>query len=516
MANLPQRSGRAGSKGAALALAVCLAAVGCAPLGPDFQEPQVQWLADWQPELYGEIQSDAPATDLSQWWQRFNDPVINQLMSEARAQSPSLKIAGLRILESRALLGVATGAQYPQVQQITAQGAYVGKKRGGRDYSDFTTSEAAFNIGWEMDFWGRFRRGVESADAAYFASLTSYRDAQVLLTSQVASLYYGIKTTLQRIEIAQNNLKLQQRSYDITEQLYEQGQDSELDLQQAKSQYLSTKATIPGLRLALQQQRNALSALLNRGPGDLPELDNIDSRLPQVDAQTVAGIPAQLIVRRPDVRTAAWQAAAQSAQVGLAEADLYPSLSLFGTVGWSGNDIDIVDDVLSFAAGPSLSWNIFNYGRIKNNVRVQDARLQQALEAYQASVLNAAREIDDAANRVAQTQASQQILDEALTAAERSLAIATRRYKEGYSDFQRVLDAQASTFRQSDRAVTNRGDHIAAVIGLYQALGGGWQEASIDTIVPAATRETLEERTDWGDLLEAPLDYPPEQGNPND
>ncbi len=233
-------------------------AVGCTTLGPDFQEPEVEWLAEWQPSLYGNTQSEA-AANLSQWWQRFNDPILNQLITEAREQSPSLKIAGLRILESRALLGVATGAQYPQVQQITAQGAYVGKKRGGGEYRDFTTSEAAFSLGWEMDFWGRLRRGVESADAAYFASLSHYRDAQVILASQIASLYYGIKTTLQRIDIAQNNVTLQQRSYDITEQLFNEGHDSELDLQQAKSQYLSTKATIPGLRLALQQQRNALS-----------------------------------------------------------------------------------------------------------------------------------------------------------------------------------------------------------------------------------------------------------------
>lgn len=487
----------------------------CAPLGPDYQEPQVDWLAQWQPELYPAQPGRSVTSDLSQWWTRFNDPVLNDLIAKARAESPSLKIAGLRILESRALAGVASGAQYPQVQQLTAQGAYAGKKRGGGEYRDFTTSQAAFNLGWEMDFWGRFRRGVESADAAYFASVTNQRDAQVLLAAQVASLYYGIKATMQRIEIAQNNLTLQQRSYDITEQLFREGQDSELDLQQAKSQYLSTKATIPGLQLALQQQRNALSALLNRAPGDLPELDNIDSTLPQVDAHSVAGIPAQLILRRPDVRAAAWQAAAQSAQIGIAQADLYPSLSLFGTVGWSGNDIDIVDDVISVAAGPSLTWNIFNYGRIKNNVRIQDARLQQALEAYRASVLNAAREIDDAASRVAQTQASQKILDDALSAAQRSLAIASRRYQEGYSDFQRVLDAQASTFRQADRAVSNRGDHIAAIINLYQALGGGWQEASIETLIPGATRETMDQRTDWGDLLQDPLIQPPEpeQGN---
>lgn len=486
----------------------------CAPLGPNYQDPDVDWLARWQPELYGQASVAADALDLSTWWQRFNDPVLDDLIIKAQHQNPGLKIAGLRILESRAVLGVASGLQYPQVQQLSASGAYVGQQRGGGEYRGFTSSEAAFNLGWEMDFWGRFRRGVESADAAYFASVTNHRDAQVLLAAQVASLYYGIKTTMQRIEIAQNNVTLQQRSYEITEQLYERGQDSELDLQQAKSQYLATEATIPGLQLILQQQRNALGAVLARAPNDLPELDAIDSALPQLSVLSIREIPAQLLLRRPDVRSAAWQAAAQSAQVGIAQADLYPSLSLFGTIGWSGDSLEATNDVVSLAAGPSLSWNIFNYGRLKNNVRAQDARLQQALEGYRARVLNAAREIDDAASRVAQTQASQKILDDSLVAAERSLAIATRRYQEGYSDFQRVLDAQARTFRQSDSTITNHGDHIAAIISLYRALGGGWQQATITTLVPEPTRELMAQRTDWGDLLEAPLNNPPAVGSP--
>ncbi|MDO3384786.1 efflux transporter outer membrane subunit [Gilvimarinus sp. SDUM040013] len=499
---------------------------GCAPLGPDFKAPDTDWLAEWEPELYGQLQQDPAALNLSQWWTRLNDPLLNNLMLKARLESPTMRVAGLRILESRAVLGVASGLYYPQVQQVSASGAYVGQKRGGGTYRDFTSSDAAFNLGWEMDFWGRFRRSVESADAAYFASLANHRDVQVLLSAQVANLYFAIKTTLQRIEIAQSNLALQRRSYEITEQLFTQGQDSELDLQQAKAQYLSTQASIPGLKLALQQQRNALGVLLGRAPNDLPELADIDSKLPQLDAVSIKDIPTNLLLRRPDVRTAYWQTAAQSAQIGIAKADLYPSISLFGTIGWSGNSLKATNDVVSVAAGPSVSWDIFNYGRLKNNVRTQDARLQQALEAYQMTVLNAAREIDDAASRVAQTQASQQILDDAVEAAERSLEIATRRYQEGYSDFQRVLDAQATTFRQSDHAITNRGDHIAAIISLYQALGGGWQEAEIDNVIPQSLRELMAERTDWGNLLEEPLHAPtdtsstttspstaPEQGN---
>ncbi len=495
-------------------LAVTVAA--CAPLGPDYREPDVQWLEQWQPDLYGGIEQDTQATALDQWWQRFHDPVLDELVSTARQQNPGLRVAGLRILESRALQGIATGARYPQLQQINASGAFVEQHTDGGlndGDSDFRTGDAAFNIGWELDFWGRFRRGIESADAAYFASVANQRDAQVLLAAQVASLYYGYKTTLQRIEIAQQNVALQQRSLEITRKLFEEGQDSELDVQQARAQYLGTLATIPGLKLGLTQQRNALSALLGRAPGDLPELAGVDSTLPELEPASLEAMPANLLLRRPDVRAAAWQAAAQSAQVGLAEADLYPAISLGGTIGWSGNSLHAVGDVTTIAGGPGLTWNIFNYGRIENNVRVQDARLQQTLENFQATVLGAAREIDDAAAAIAQTGASQEILDASVAAAQRSLTIATRRYREGYSDFQRVLDAQAASFARADSAVVNRGNHIDAIVSLYKALGGGWQAATIDTVIPTEMRDTMRERTDWGDLLDAPLAAPPEQGS---
>ena len=491
---------------------IALAVAACAPLGPEFKEPAPDWIAGWQPGLQGPAGSDLSAATLHSWWARFNDPVLSDLVRKAREENPSLRVAGLRILESRALQGIAVGLNYPQVQQLNATGAAVQQRSGGSSQT-VETGDISFDLGWQLDFWGRFRRGLESADAAYFASLTNQQDVQVLLAAQVATLYYGYKTTLQRIEIAQNNVRLQKRSFDITERLFNEGQDSELDLQQAKSQYLATQATIPGLRLVLQQQRNALSAILGRAPNDVPELKAVNSQLPEMPLAGLQQIPANLLLRRPDVRTAAWSAAAQSAQIGIAEADLYPAISLFGSLGWSGNTIDGTDNVTSVGVGPSLSWNLFNYGRLKNNVRVQDARLQQGLEAYRGTVLNAAREIEDAANRIVQTSASQQILDQSLTAAERSLAIATRRYQEGYSEFQRVLDAQASTFTQSDRAIVNRGDHIAAIIALYQALGGGWQQASIDSVIPDTLRGTMRERTDWGDLLDAPLAPPPEPGS---
>jgi outer membrane protein TolC len=210
-------------------------------------------------------------------------------------------------------------------------------------------------------------------------------------------------------------------------------------------------------------------------------------------------------MRRPDIRTSAWRIATQSAQIGIAKADYYPAISLFGTVGWSTDTRDASPEVQTVAGGPAFRWNIFDYGRTRNNVRLQDARLQQLIEAFQDDVLQAAREIDDAAIRVVKTGEQQDALVEALRSAERSLSLANTLYQEGYVDFQRVLEAQRALFAQSEREILNRGAHLSAVIGLYRAVGGGWQEMAAEEIIPEETRETMRERTPWGDLLDAPL-----------
>ena len=376
------------------------------------------------------------------------------------------------------------------------------------DRSD-TSASLGLSLAWELDFWGRFRRAVESAEAASFASITAQRDAQLLLTAEVAARYYDYKTTLRRIRVARENVRVQARSLEITTRLYDEGQTSELDLQQAKVQYLGTRAGIPSLEIALARQRNALAALLGRPPGDIPGLETIDDSLPAVAPEAIPALPAQLLARRPDVRTAAWQAAAQSARIGIAAADLYPAIGLAGSVGWSGSSLALSPDRTVLAAGPTLRWNILNYGRLENAVRVEDARLQQALEGYRAAVLTAAREIDDAAVQLVKTAERQGDLDASLDAAERSLALATRRYQEGYSGFQRVLDAQRALAAQADRAISNQGDHLQAVIQLYAALGGGWEPATAETLLPAETREQLRARGAWDNLLDAAPADPP-------
>lgn len=501
-----------------LLLGLVLLLPACTTLGPEYVEPEVDWMADWESSLYGQAEEGEAAPqeqgDLAFWWHAFNDPVLNQLIETARDENPTLRIAGLAIAQSRALLGIATGSQYPQLQQ--ASGAYSrvdGWPTEGSNSGDRTGLESynlGFDVGWEVDFWGRYQRGIESADASFFASLANQQNAQILLSAQVAQTYFLYCTIAQQIEIARRNADLQKRSLEITRRLYSSGQDSELDLQQAKTQYLSTMASIPELEVSLQQVANALSALLGRPPGELPELAGKAPALPALAPLMIRELPARLLLRRPDVRAAALQVAAQSAQIGIAAANLYPSVSLFGTLGWSGTTLDGNVDTLNTGFGPGFSWNLFNYGRLENNVRLQDTLLQQAIESYENTVLQAAREIDDAAISVVKTREQDAILAEALVAAERSLKLSTSRYREGYSDFVRVLDAQRALALQSANYIANKGAHVSAVVAFYRALGGGWRAATAENYIPASTREVMEERTDWGDLLTAPLPAPRE------
>ncbi len=215
-----------------------------------------------------------------------------------------------------------------------------------------------------------------------------------------------------------------------------------------------------------------------------------------------------MLTRRPDIRTAAWQVATQSAQIGVAEAEYYPAISLFGTLGWSGSDLSGSSDIGSFIIGPSFTWNILDYDRIENNVRIQDSRLQQLIEQYQSLVLQAAKEVDDAAYSIVKLKEQKQLVDQSFKASQRSLSLANTRYREGYSDFQRVLDAQRAMFSQAENQLFNEGSYIAAIISLYKSMGGGWMEMSDDQLISSEVRKTMQQRTDWGDLLTTPVYSP--------
>ena len=322
----------------------------------------------------------------------------------------------------------------------------------------------------------------------------------VLLRAQVAQTYYALRTAEARLRIARDNAKQQRRSLEITERLFNSGNSAELDLQQAKTQYLGTLSSIPDFEAQVAQTRNALAVLLGLAPGGLPELNEQTGLVPLLDHALLVDVPANLLLRRPDVRAAELLVAAQSAQIGIAESELYPSLTLLGSIGWSASSLDASSTTRTLGGGPSLTWNLFDHGRLRNNVRVQDARLQQLIEAYRDQVRQAAREADDAATGLLKALERERILREAAFSAKRSLTLASAQYREGYSDFQRVLDAQRALLAQQDGYLLARSAALNSLIDLYRALGGGWYSSR--PLLDRDTTEQMRQRTDWGDLLD--------------
>ncbi|KAF0815148.1 Outer membrane protein OprM [Andreprevotia sp. IGB-42] len=477
----------------------------CVQVGPDFQPPGNTDIEKWRSSAIDQLAQPAAAPDIRQWWQVFKDPVLEQLIAEADAHNASLQIAGLRVMEARAQLGIALGGRYPQVQQASADALYSGRRQSGSaaaQNSHFWQYSAGFDIGWELDFWGRFSRAIESADAAYFAAEANHQDALVLLHAQMAQTYFTLRTAEARLRIARDNAALQKRSFEITEKLFKSGQTDELDLQQAKTQYLGTLSSIPEFESQIMRTRNALAVLIGRPPGLMPELQQSTAEVPLIDRVVLQDVPASLLVRRPDIRAAELQVAAQSARIGVAKADLYPSITLVGSIVWSASSMAGAADTLALVGGPSLTWNVFDHGRIENNVRVQDARLQQLIVAYQDDVRQAAREADDAASSLAKALEREVILRDAALSAKRSLTLANALYREGYSDFQHVLDAQRALAVQQDTYVVNRSNAVSDLIALYKALGGGWYSAQ--PMIDAANRQQMQQRTNWGELLNEP------------
>ena len=503
----------------ALVLASGLAAA-CAPVGPDYVRPESKSNEAWSDFVREDFQFEPQ--DLVEWWDIFNDPVLSQLVVTARQNNNNIRLAGLAVLEARASLGIARGNRYPQAQFVAGDATRINLSEsnantaGAADLSYWQYNLGA-NASWEIDFWGRFRRGIESADANLLASIANFDDTLVLLTAQIADVYVAIRTAEEQLRISRENLTLQERSYDIVNVLYRFGASSELDVQQALTLLLSTRATIPDLEIALRQAQHALAALLGLPPTDLTQILGGEGRIPEVPEQIIVGVPADMLRQRPDVRRAELFAMAQNAQVGVAKADLYTSFSINGSLGLAASgdtnttrtgDSGIGElfrsESVTYAVGPSFVWPFLNYDRIKNNIRVQDARLQQALVQYQETVIQASREVEDAMVAFVGSQLQDDILADTVESAHRSSDLSMLRYKEGFADYQRVLDAQQALFAQQQRYVSNKGLAIQSLIAVYKALGGGWRTESAN-FVDEATRQEMEQRTDWSDLLESDL-----------
>ena len=496
-----------------LALVVSLLLSACKTVGPDFEKPEVPVADNW---LESENQHvDTSSSNYKDWWGVFNDPVLSKLIDEAYEQNLGLQIAGLRIMEARAQLGIATGLKYPQAQSVGGGYAYSRSSVNAPPLSNLPDAvlqgvdrtngawSASFDATWEADVWGKFSRGVEAADANLAANILNYDAVLVTLTGDVAALYTSIRTLQERVDFAYSNVKLQKQALDLANSRFKLGATSELDVQQAKGLLYNTESLIPVYKLNLERASNTLSFLLGMPPSNLGAMLGTSRTIPAAPASVAIGVPADLLRRRPDVRAAEMAAAAQSAGIGISKADLYPSFAIAGSLGLAGGTFsDLFDGGATTGfITPFFKWDIFNYGRIKNNVRVQDARFEQAVTAYQNTALAAAKEVQDGLQGFLRTQEQVGYLDRAVIASARATELALAQYKQGAADYTRVLNTQTSLLQQQDTLTAARGQVISNLVATYKALGGGWQLRQGNNYISPDIIKAMEIRTDWGELL---------------
>jgi NodT family efflux transporter outer membrane factor (OMF) lipoprotein len=499
----------------ALALLMTLAAC---MVGPDFKTPATPVADTW-------LESSDPAVrtqrqESEDWWTVYRDPTLNRLIEIAYDQNLTLLSAGARVLEARATLGVAIGEFYPQTQQL---GGNVGYNQASRvdptsnpnsQLGNYWRASLGTQIAWELDFWGKFRRGVQSADAAYLASIATYDDVLVTLLGDVATSYIGIRTLQQQLAIAHDNVVKQQKALAIARDRFHGGTATGLDVFQAENVLAQTESTIPQLTAQLQQGEDALRVLLGMTPQSLDALLTGPTTIPVPPPDVSVGMPADLIRRRPDIRSAELMAAAQSEQIGMAKADLYPAFGLSGTFGvvagtTGRNQLSeaFTGNAIQFAFGPSFTWPVLNYGQITNNVRVQDARLQGLLIDYQNTVLKAQQEVENGLAVFVQGRLQVALLRRSVAAANGALRVALDQYRLGTRDFTTVLTAEQNLYQAENNLASASGSLSTSLVSIYRSLGGGWQIRQGNEFVNAKTREEMRSRTNWGKLL-PPEDQP--------
>jgi NodT family efflux transporter outer membrane factor (OMF) lipoprotein len=498
---------------------------GCTMVGPDYMKPTAQEPKEWLQKEDPKIKTED--IDYSKWWTVFNDPVLNTLMEAAYNQNLNLQIAGLRVLQARAQLAIAIGDQYPQQQYGKFDYSYTAasENSAGSAFADlnYNSLDIAFDAAWELDIWGKFRRNVQSSVGNLEASVAGYDDFLVTLTAEVARIYVLIRTNEERLAIARENEKIQKRSLEIADARFKGGAVTELDVTQARSLLTNTQSTNPQFKQAIRQLKNALATLLGKLPGEIDAMLEGPGVIPKVPEGVAVGIPAELLRRRPDVRLAERELAAQSAKIGVAKADLYPHLQLFGSLGFFTTDADSTKagdgigglfngNSFSFLGGTGVRWDVLNYGRIKNRVRVQDAQFEGLLVNYENTVLEAAREAEDGIVSLLRTQEQEKFLVESVVASKRSVDLSLIQYREGFTDYQRVLDTQRFLTNQQDIQTAVSGNVSLSLVSIYKALGGGWQYRIGKDFVAEKYKEQMRQRTNWGKLLEpAKLETPPSE-----
>lgn len=495
---------------------------GCVMVGPDFERPEAPYLGSWSKGAGLKVDKNTGLTSrseaVSDWWTLFKDPVLTAFIEDAYQDNLVLEAAGVRVYQARAQLGIARGELFPQQQQakagfrsaeVSTNNALIKEVRRFIPIDNrFNTYSTGFDAGWEIDLWGKIRRDVQSAKANLMYEIASYDDVLVTLTGDIAATYVTIRELQGLIALTRANAALQKESLGIAKVKLEGGTTTQLDVDEATASYNATLATIPEYQAALAQAMNAMSLLIGETPGDVAPRVKRYERLPRVPAAVAIGVPADMLRRRPDIRAAEYLAAAQSAQIGVAKADLYPAFTITGAVSVKSSDVANLFSKGSFDGfvNPGFTWNFLNYGRIRNNVRVQDAKFQELLLQYKNTVLSAYSEVETAI--VAFLKAQQQVvyLRRSVAASKRAVGVVVDQYRDGTASYDRVIDSQRSLLVSQTRLLGARADVLTNLIAVYKGLAGGWIPPNVKGFINDKTRDQMEARTNWGQLLKKPVE----------
>lgn len=447
--------------------------LGACAVGPDYRSPPEPVPDEWHSLPATGVKADSPdSPTLASWWTVLNDPTLNELVQRALAENKNVKQAMARVVESRARRGIAAAGFWPTLGSSAS---------GTRSDSDLSLEpresyQAGLDAGWEIDLFGGQRRSLEASTAQLAASEADLRDVLVTLLGDVALSYVDVRTSQSRLSYAQRNLESQREVVDIATWRAEAGLATVLDVEQAKSSYAQTQAGIPVLESSLAAAKNRLAVLTGQTPGALDEQLNERKPIPVAPLEIVSSVPADVMRRRPDIRAAERRLAAQTAQVGVATAQLYPSLSLSGSIGIvSATAADLFSDgTNSNRYGLTLNLPIFRAGALRQNIKAQSALVDQALATYESTLLAAYEEVENSLTAWVNEQRRHASLVEAAASARVASELALVQYNAGIVDFQTVLTADRQLLSSEDALAVSDGELTSNLVRLYKALGGGW------------------------------------------
>jgi NodT family efflux transporter outer membrane factor (OMF) lipoprotein len=458
-------------------LASTLLLAGACQVGTDFETPTTSTGAAWHAEIAGGL-SPEPA-QLAEWWKNFDDPVLDGLIERAAGGSLDVKEALARVRAARALRGMVEADLYPT---INAGAAYSRRAESentpfGGFVPDTDNYSVGFDAAWEIDMFGRVRRNIEAADADLQATIEDARDVAVTVAAETARNYVDVRSFQRRVAIARNNVSLQEQTLELVRGRFDAGLVGEVDIAQAQSNLETTRARIPTLLIGQRMAENRLAVLVGETPGALAAELAPEHAVPVPPRNIAVGVPADLLRRRADVRRAERELAAEHARIGVAEGDLYPKLTLFGDIGFAADQTSKLfeSSSLAYGYGPSLTWNLFDAGRLRNRLKAQEARTEQAFVRWERAVLTALEETENAMTAFVREQERRDALQKAATDARRAVDMTNTQYVEGLSDFQNVLVLQRAVTTLEDDLVSSDAAIATELVTLYKALGGAWE-----------------------------------------